>query len=111
MTMPKTTRDAIGTTLNAMLVPFDIPQGRIDAGLSALFDELDHGTRAATNAAPVGRVVTIKEACALLARSQKTVNELAKRGKIRAVYTGPNSQRACGYTAASINAFLEGKAA
>lgn len=111
MNTPKTIQEAISISVNAMLRPLAIPQAKIDAGLSALFDELENGTRAAKDAVPVDRVVPTKEACALLSRCPKTLCELAKRGKIRAVYTGKDSKRAFGYTAASINAFLDGKAA
>ena len=109
-TIPRTTRDALVTTASALLTPLGIPQATIDGALAALFDELaGRGTRSITEAAPLDRVLTATQTAALLARSKKTVTELAKRGKIRRVCCGANGQRASGYSEASVRAFLAGK--
>ena len=109
-TLPKSTISTISLSVNAMLTPFAIPQATIDGALAALFDELaGRGTRSITEAAPLDRVLTATQTAALLARSKKTVTELAKRGKIRRVCCGANGQRASGYSEASVRAFLAGK--
>ena len=107
--LPKATVDAISATLSALLVPFAIPQEDISAGVKALLARI--GGKNEPEREPLDRVITAKEAGELLHRSTKTVRELAKRGKIRAVKCGANELRASGYSLRSIRAFLAGKEA
>lgn len=108
--LPKSITAAVSVSVSAICAPLGLPQATIDGALAALFDELaGRGTRSITEAAPLDRVLTATQTAALLARSKKTVTELAKRGKIRRVCCGANGQRASGYSEASVRAFLAGK--
>ena len=105
--LPKATRTAITLSISAMLAPLAIPQAQIDGALSAMFSELDgSGTRSITNAEPLDRVLSAAQVASLLGRSKKTVTELGKRGKIRAVRFGTNGQRASGYSEESVRNFI-----
>lgn len=108
--VPKNITAALTLSVNAMLTPLAIPQATIDGALAAMFDELNgKGTRSITDAQPLDRVLTPAQTAALLGRSTKTVRELCKRGRIRAVKCGANGQRASGYSEKSVRDFIEGK--
>lgn len=108
--IPKTTRDALATTATALLAPLGFPKATIDGALTALLSELSGtGMRSITSQTPCDRVLTAAQVAALLARSKKTVCELAKRGKIRRVCLGAGGIRTSGYSEASVRAFLSGK--
>ena len=105
-TIPKATHDAIEATLGVMLAP-SFTKEKINAALAALFSELDgSGTRTITNAEPLDRVLSAAQVASIIGRSKKTVTELGKRGKIRAVRFGAGRQRASGYSEESVRAFL-----
>ncbi|MCR5413882.1 MAG: helix-turn-helix domain-containing protein [Kiritimatiellae bacterium] len=80
-----------------------------EAAIVAALDILD-GKMPTETKSGLDRLLTAKEVAALLNRTTKTIRELAKAGKIRAVYTGMG-ERAAGYSAASVRALLAGRSA
>ena len=111
MQIPKSITTAVAVSVSAIVAPLGLPKSTIDGALAAMFDELNgKGTRSITDAQPLDRVLSPAQTAALIGRSTKTVRELCKRGKIRAVKCGANGQRASGYSEKSVRNFIEGTA-
>lgn len=110
-TLPKTTISAITVAVSAMLTPLAVAQEDIHAGVQALLDRVcGKGLKSVTDRRPLDRMLTMKETAELLHRSTKTVRSLVSKGKLKAIYCG-DGQRASGISAASVRAFIEGRAA
>lgn len=91
-----------------MLVPVAIPQATINGALETFFGELNgKGIKSITDDRPLDRVLTPAQTAALLGRTTKTVRELARRGRIKAVMFGDGS-RVTGYSEQSVRDFING---
>ena len=105
--LPKSTADAVRTTLNALLASL-VPQDQIENATNAFLANVCGKSK--TDREP-DRLLSAREAATMLHRSTKTVRELAKRGKIRRIFCGANCERSSGYSQKSVEAFLSGKEA
>ena len=98
--MREATREAITALLRADLTCTRSEREAIAAALSG---------KPAQAQAPMDRVLSRAEAARILGVRPHTVTDYARQGRIRPIRCGRKGARAIGYSAASVQALMEGK--
>ena len=101
--MLKSTLDAVTAICRA---DPSINAGQIRAALAELCGD---GVRE-MQGEPPPRAYTAKQVAALIGRSRRTVTAYARRGLLKAIYTGDAGKRAQAYSGDSVRALLDGTA-
>ena len=100
--MRSATKDAILALLAADLTATKAEREAIAAALAGK-------PAPAQTQAPMDRVLSRQEAARILGVQPHTITDYARQGRIRAVRCGRKGARAVGYSAASVQALMEGK--
>ena len=110
MSIPTTVKSTTAGMLTLALSPLGVNQNQIDAGLAALWNEIEgHGVRSITNQEPLDRSISRKQASELLGKSLKTISLMIMNGTLHGIYGGKGKKRITGISEASVRALMAGK--